>query len=229
MADEAVLPSRQGLLKYSDLLLAGAGLMVLAMVVIPIPRFLLDLLLIVNLCFALLVLLVTMYTAQPLDYAVFPAMLLLGTIFRLALNISATRIILLHGHESGNAAGGVIETFGHFVVGGDYLVGAIVFIILIVIQFVVITSGAQRVAEVAARFTLDAMPGKQMAIDADLNAGLINEDQARARRTKIQREADFYGAMDGASKFVRGDAIAAIIIVIVNIVAGFIMGVVRRD
>ena len=223
------LPFHRLLARYSDLMLAGAGLLVLGMLVVPIPRWALDLLLIFNMAFSILVLLVTMYTMQPLDFAVFPAMLLLGTLFRLALNVSATKLILLHGHEGEASAGHVIETFGQFVVGGNYLVGAVVFIILIVIQFVVITSGAQRVAEVAARFTLDAMPGKQMAIDADLNSGLATEDEARARRRNIEREADFYGAMDGASKFVRGDAIAAIIILLVNIIGGFIVGVAQRN
>jgi flagellar biosynthesis protein FlhA len=214
--------------RWSDLILAMAGLLVLAMLVIPLPSFALDFLLLLNLAFTVIVLLVTVYTLQPLDFAVFPSMLLLGTLFRLALNVSATKLILLHGNEGDHAAGTVIMTFGQFVVGGNYFVGAVVFIILVIIQFVVITSGAQRVAEVAARFTLDAMPGKQMAIDADLNAGLISEGAARERRKNIEREADFYGSMDGASKFVRGDAIAAIIILVVNIIGGFIVGVGQR-
>ena len=229
MADEtAELPIQRLLARYADFAVAIFGLLILGMLVIPIPRWALDLLLILNLTFTVVVLLVTMYTMQPLDFAVFPAMLLLGTLFRLALNVSATKLILLHGHEGDFAAGAVIETFGHFVVGGNYLVGAAVFLILIIIQFVVITSGAQRVAEVAARFTLDAMPGKQMAIDADLNSGLVTENEARTRRKNIAREADFYGAMDGASKFVRGDAIAAIIILILNIIVGFGVGVAQR-
>ncbi len=233
MADEAaagVTPTTfsQVLVRYSDLFPILAVILVLGMLVVPLPWVVLDILLIVNLAFAVLVLLVTMYTLRPLDFAVFPSMLLAGTGFRLALNVAATKLILLHGHIGERAAGAVIETFGKVVVGGDYLVGIVVFIILIIIQFVVITSGAQRAAEVAARFTLDAMPGKQMAIDADLNAGLVSEAEARSRRSQIEREANFYGAMDGASKFVRGDAIAAIIIIVVNIIGGFIAGIVLR-
>ncbi|MEK7764691.1 MAG: flagellar biosynthesis protein FlhA [bacterium] len=236
MADSAAVPAgaaavpalQRNIARFSDLGLAVGFLVVLGMVLVPLPRLLFDTLLIVNLAGTVVVLLVTMYTLRPLDFAVFPAMLLVGTLYRLALNLSATRLILLHGHEGEHAAGAVIQTFGQFVVGGNYVVGAVVFLILVVIQFVVITSGAQRVAEVAARFTLDAMPGKQMAIDADLNAGLISEQDARTRRRDIEREADFYGAMDGASKFVRGDAIAAILILIVNILGGFAIGVLQR-
>ncbi len=193
-----------------------------AMMLIPLPPALLDMLLTVNFGVALCILLVSMYIREPLEFAAFPSVLLVATLFRLALNISSTRLILLHAH-----AGKVIEAFGSFVVGGDLVVGLILFLILVIIQFVVITSGSQRVAEVAARFTLDEMPGKQMSIDADLSAGLTTEDQARARRRTIEREADFYGSMDGATKFVRGDAIAAIIIVVINIIAGLIIGVVR--
>ncbi|MCD6360773.1 MAG: FHIPEP family type III secretion protein, partial [Armatimonadetes bacterium] len=193
-----------------------------AMMLIPLPPALLDMLLTMNFAVALCILLVSMYVREPLEFAVFPSLLLVATLLRLALNISSTRLILLHAH-----AGKVIEAFGNFVVGGDLVVGLILFFILVIIQFVVITSGSQRVAEVAARFTLDEMPGKQMSIDADLSAGLITEDEARRRRRDIEREADFYGAMDGATKFVRGDAIAAIIIVLINIVAGMIIGVAR--
>jgi flagellar biosynthesis protein FlhA len=193
-----------------------------AMMVIPLPPVLLDLLLTLNIAMALCILLVSMYVQKPLDFSVFPSLLLVATLFRLALNVSSTRLILLHG-----AAGKVIEAFGQFVVGGDIVVGMILFLILVVIQFVVITNGAGRVAEVAARFTLDEMPGKQMAIDSDLNAGLIGEVEAKRRRRDVEREADFYGAMDGASKFVRGDAIAGIIIVIVNIIGGVIIGATR--
>src|SRR5438874_4275897 len=177
------------------------------MLVVPLPTVLLDLLLVVNITFAVLVLLVSMQVHRALDFSVFPSLLLIATMFRLALNVSATRLVLLHGY-----AGKVIESFGHFVVGGSLVVGLVIFLILIVIQFIVITNGAGRVAEVAARFTLDAMPGKQMAIDADLNAGALTEEQARRRRAEVAMEADFYGAMDGASKFVKGDAIAAIVI-----------------
>ncbi len=194
--------------------------MIVVMLVVPLPAMVLDLLIATNITVALLVLLVTMFVHRPLDFAAFPAVVLVLTLFRLALNVSATRLVLLEGY-----AGKVIDTFGHFVVGGSLIVGLIVFAILLVIQFVVITNGAGRVAEVGARFTLDAMPGKQMAIDADLNSGLITEDQARIRRAEVHAEADFYGAMDGASKFVKGDAIAAVIITLVNLVGGFAVGV----
>jgi flagellar biosynthesis protein FlhA len=205
--------------RYSDVTIAGAVVAIIGMMILPMPHWLLDLALCANIALALAILLVTMYTSQPLEFSSFPSLLLMTTLFRLALNISATRLILLHAD-----AGAVISAFGGVVVGGNYVVGVVVFIILVVIQFVVITNGAGRVAEVAARFTLDAMPGKQMAIDADLNAGIIDEAEAQRRRQEIAREADFYGAMDGATKFVRGDAIAAIIMIIVNIIGGFIIG-----
>src|SRR4051795_2755255 len=193
------------------------------MMVVPLPTLMLDMLLATNITLAVLILLVCLYVQRPLDFAIFPSLLLIATLFRLALNVSAARLVLLHGD-----AGKVIASFGHFVVGGSLVVGMIIFMILIVIQFVVITNGAGRVAEVAARFTLDAMPGKQMAIDADLNAGLIDDAEARRRRLDVAAEADFYGAMDGASKFVKGDAIAAIVITVVNLVGGLIVGVVQR-
>ena len=208
--------------QYSDISIAGAAVMIVAMMILPLPEWILDGLLCFNITLALVVLLVTIYSVEPLDFSSFPSLLLLLTLFRLALNISATRLILLNA-----SAGAVISAFGQVVVGGNYVVGIVVFILLIIIQFVVITNGAGRVAEVAARFTLDAMPGKQMAIDADLNAGTIDEMEAQRRRTKIAREADFYGAMDGASKFVRGDAIAAIIMIIVNILGGFGVGMLK--
>ncbi|MGI6129538.1 MAG: flagellar biosynthesis protein FlhA [bacterium] len=208
----------------SDLAVAIAVIAVVIMMVVPLPTFLLDLLLTFNITFSLTTLLVTMHVRQPLEIAVFPSLLLMATLFRLALNVSSTRLILLNGY-----AGQVVQAFGQFVIGGNPVVGFIVFFILVVIQFIVITKGAERVAEVTARFTLDAMPGKQMSIDADLNAGLIDEQQARARRMEIRREADFYGAMDGASKFVKGDAIAGIIITIANILGGFIIGVVQGE
>jgi flagellar biosynthesis protein FlhA len=208
----------------SDLFFAFAVVMAIIMVVIPLPPILLDILISFNITMALVVVLITMYTLEPLHFSIFPTLLLITTLFRLALSISATRLILLHGNDGPQAAGHVIESIGAVVVGGSYWVGFVVFLILIIIQFVVITSGSQRVAEVAARFTLDAMPGKQMAIDADLNSGLISDDQARQRRKDVEREADFYGAMDGASKFVRGDAIAAIIIIIINVIGGFGVG-----
>jgi flagellar biosynthesis protein FlhA len=196
---------------------------IVVMMVVPLPSIVLDLLLAVNMSASVLVLLVSMKVQRPLDFSVFPSLLLVATLFRLALNVSATRLVLLHGY-----AGSVIQSFGHFVVGGSVVVGLVVFLILIVIQFIVITNGAGRVAEVAARFTLDAMPGKQMAIDADLNTGLITQQEARLRRHDIGAEADFYGAMDGASKFVKGDAIAAIIITTINLVGGMIVGVVQH-
>ncbi|QSO53771.1 flagellar biosynthesis protein FlhA [Alicyclobacillus curvatus] len=206
-------------MKRSDLLVMGAVIGIVVMMVIPLPKLLLDVLLVINLFVSLTVLMVAMNTREPLDFSVFPSLLLITTLYRLALNVSSTRLILLHAD-----AGAVISTFGNFVVGGSLVVGFIIFLILVVIQFIVITKGAERVAEVAARFTLDAMPGKQIAIDADLNAGLITEADARRRRQQIEREADFYGAMDGASKFVKGDAIASMLIVAINTVGGFIIG-----
>lgn len=212
------------ILKYSDILVAVAIITIVVMMIIPLPAFLLDILLTLNITFALVIIMVSIYNVEPLQFSVFPSLLLVTTLFRLALNVSSTRLILLDGY-----AGEVIQSFGNFVVGGNAVVGFIVFVILIIIQFIVITRGAERVAEVAARFTLDAMPGKQMAIDADLNSGMITDNEARQRRRDIQREADFYGAMDGASKFVKGDAIAAIIIIIINIVGGFVIGMVQRN
>ncbi len=203
--------------------------MVLAMMVLPLPPFLLDVLFTFNIAISILVLLVSVNTRKPLEFAVFPTILLLTTLLRLSLNIASTRVVLLEGHTGPDAAGKVIEAFGHFLVGGNYTVGLTVFIIMVVINFVVITKGAGRIAEVSARFTLDAMPGKQMAIDADLNAGLIGEDEARKRRAAISQEAEFYGSMDGASKFVRGDAVAGILILLINIVGGLIVGVAQHD
>ncbi|MDE2354113.1 MAG: FHIPEP family type III secretion protein, partial [Betaproteobacteria bacterium] len=211
--------------------LAGPVLiiLVLAMMVLPLPPFLLDILFTFNIAVAIMVLLVSMNALKPLDFSVFPSVLLITTLLRLSLNVASTRIVLLEGHTGPDAAGKVIEAFGHFLVGGNYAVGIVVFMILVVINFVVITKGAGRIAEVGARFTLDAMPGKQMAIDADLNAGLIGEDEARRRRSTIAQEADFYGSMDGASKFVRGDAVAGIVILLINIVGGFIVGVLQHN
>jgi len=211
------------LAKYSDLCVGASAVVVIGMLVMPMPTWLLDMLLTFNVTAALTILLVTAYSTEPLQFASFPAMLLVTTLFRLGLNIAATRLILLNAD-----AGAVIAAFGNVVIGGNYVVGVVVFAILVVIQFVVITNGTGRVAEVAARFTLDAMPGKQMAIDADLNAGVINEEEAQRRRTTISREADFYGAMDGASKFVRGDAIAAVVMILVNVIGGFVVGVGQR-
>lgn len=204
-------------------------LMVLAMMILPLPPFILDLLFTFNISLSVMVLLVAMFTRKPLDFAAFPAILLFATLLRLALNVASTRVVLLNGHKGPDAAGRVIEAFGHFLVGGNFAVGIIVFIILVIINFVVITKGAGRIAEVGARFTLDAMPGKQMAIDADLNAGLIGEDEARERRTEVSQEAEFYGSMDGASKFVRGDAVAGLLIMVINIIGGLIVGVGQHD
>ncbi len=219
----------QGFRKQRDLLIVVAIVAILIVMVIPIPTWAIDLLLTVNISIALTILLVSMYNREALEFSVFPALLLTVTLFRLAMNVATTRLILSQAGDKGSqAAGKVIEVFGTFVTGNNYVVGFIIFLIIVVIQFIVITKGAGRIAEVAARFTLDAMPGKQMAIDADLNSGLINEQQARERRSKISQEADFYGAMDGASKFVRGDAIAAIIITLINILGGFIIGVTQQ-
>ncbi|MDF4978692.1 flagellar biosynthesis protein FlhA [Vibrio parahaemolyticus] len=205
----------------------GAPVMVLAtlaMVVLPIPAFLLDMFFTFNIALAMVVLLVTVYTRRPLDFAAFPTVLLIATLLRLGLNVASTRVVLLHGHEGGNAAGNVIEAFGNVVIGGNYAVGLVVFLILMIINFMVVTKGAGRISEVSARFTLDALPGKQMAIDADLNAGLIDQEQARVRRFEVTKEADFYGSMDGASKFVKGDAIAGILILFINIIGGLSIG-----
>ncbi|PPK44124.1 flagellar biosynthesis protein FlhA [Trinickia symbiotica] len=202
--------------------------MILGMMILPLPPFLLDLLFTFNIALSVMVLLVSMYTMKPLDFAAFPSVLLFSTLLRLSLNVASTRIVLLEGHTGPAAAGRVIESFGHFLVGGNFAVGIVVFAILMIINFMVITKGAGRIAEVAARFTLDAMPGKQMAIDADLNAGLINEEGARKRRQAVAQEAEFYGAMDGASKFVRGDAVAGLIIMVVNVVGGLIVGVAQH-
>jgi len=212
----------------SDSCMAVGVVAILMVMIIPLPPFLLDFLLALNITFSIVVILMAMYTVKPLDFAVFPSVLLVATLFRLSLNVASTRLILLHGNEGAVAAGKVIKSFGSFVVGGDYVVGLIVFMILVIINFVVITKGSGRIAEVAARFTLDAMPGKQMSIDADLNAGLVDEKEARRRRDLIAREAEFHGAMDGASKFVRGDAIAGIIITFINIIGGFVIGVLQQ-
>src|SRR5574340_747890 len=204
-------------------------IMILGMMILPLPPILLDLLFTFNIALAMIVMLVSLYTQKPLEFAVFPTVLLVTTLLRLSLNVASTRIVLLEGHTGADAAGKVIEAFGHFVVGGNYAVGIVVFVILVVINFVVVTKGAGRIAEVSARFTLDAMPGKQMAIDADLNAGLIGEEDARRRRAVRAQEGDFYGAMDGASKFVRGDAVAGIIIMMISILGGFAVGVLQHD
>jgi flagellar biosynthesis protein FlhA len=210
--------------------LAGPVLiiLILSMMVLPLPPFLLDLLFTFNIAISVMVLLVSMYTMKALDFAAFPAVLLFSTLLRLSLNVASTRVVLMNGHTGPDAAGKVIEAFGHFLVGGNFAVGVMVFIILVLINFMVITKGAGRIAEVGARFMLDAMPGKQMAIDADLNAGLIGEEVARKRRQEVAQEADFYGSMDGASKFVRGDAIAGLLIMVINIIGGLVVGMIQH-
>lgn len=210
------------LLKNNDIVLAVGLVTIIAMMVLPIPPGILDFLLTLNISFGVIILLVCLYTKEPLDYSTFPTILLIATLFRLGLNVSSTRLILLYG-----AAGNVINSFGEFVVGGNYVVGFVIFIILVIINFMVITGGATRVAEVSARFTLDSMPGKQLSIDADLNSGLISEEDAKLRRRKLERETNFYGTMDGASKFVKGDATAGIVITVINIIGGFVIGMVQ--
>lgn len=228
MAEERPINSPWDLLRNTDVMMSVSVVGILMIMLMPLPRMILDLLLAFNIALSIVVLLVGMQVRKPIEFSVFPSILLMVTLLRLSLNVASTRLILLHGNEGAGAAGEVIRSFGNFVVGGNYAVGLVVFVILVVINFVVVTKGASRVAEVAARFTLDAMPGKQMSIDADLNAGLIHEDEARRRRREIAEEADFYGAMDGASKFVRGDAIAAVIIILVNIVGGLTIGVLQQ-
>jgi flagellar biosynthesis protein FlhA len=223
---EATLPLGNVWLKMAAPILV---ILVLSMMVLPLPPFLLDLLFTFNIALSMIVLLISLYTRKALEFSVFPTVLLITTLMRLSLNVASTRIVLMEGHTGPDAAGKVIEAFGQFLVGGNYAVGMVVFVILVIINFMVITKGAGRIAEVSARFTLDAMPGKQMAIDADLNAGLISEDEARKRREEISQEANFFGSMDGASKFVRGDAIAGIIITLINIIGGLIIGVVQHD
>jgi flagellar biosynthesis protein FlhA len=206
-------------LRFADNVIAFIIIMIVLLIIVPLSEFVMDILLTMNLALSLVILLISLFAKNALEFSIFPSLLLITTLYRLALNVSSTRLILIEG-----SAGKVIETFGRFVVRGNVGVGFIIFLIIIIVQFVVITKGAERVSEVAARFTLDAMPGKQMAIDADLNSGLIDEREARTRRRDIQREADFYGAMDGASKFVKGDAIVGIIITIINVVGGIIVG-----
>ncbi len=204
-------------------------LAVLGMMIVPLSPVVLDVLFTFNIALSLVVLLAVMYVMRPLEFSAFPTVLLLATLLRLALNVASSRVILMHGHEGEASAGKVIEAFGHFVIGGNYAVGFIVFIILTIINFMVVTKGAERVSEVGARFVLDAMPGRQMAIDADLNAGLLTREEAKARREEVRSEADFYGSMDGASKFIRGDAVAGILILAINIIGGLIVGVAQHD
>ena len=217
-----------GAVLRNGLAIPGLLMALLAMMILPLPPVLLDVLFTFNISLSIVILLASMYSRRPLDFAAFPTVLLAATLLRLALNIASTRVVLLHGHSGPTAAGEVIHAFGDFVIGGNYAVGFVVFTILVIINFVVVTKGAGRISEVSARFTLDAMPGKQMAIDADLNAGILTQDEARKRRAEVAQEADFYGAMDGASKFVRGDAIAGILIVFINIIGGFVIGVLQH-
>ncbi len=225
---EQVVTSKGDLTSFSEIMTVIGVVTILVVMIIPLPSVLLDFLLALNITLAITILLIAMYTLKPLDFFIFPPLLLITTLFRLSLNVASTRLILLHGNEGPLAAGKVIKSFGSFVVGGNYVVGMIVFVILVIVNFVVITKGATRIAEVAARFTLDGMPGKQMGIDADLNAGLIDENEAKQRRITIAREAEFHGSMDGAAKFVRGDAIAGIIITVINILGGFVIGVFQQ-
>ncbi len=229
MNEALTLQGFLGRLNVRQMLAPLLIVLILSMMVLPLPPFLLDVFFTFNIALSVMVLLVAMYTMKPLEFSIFPTVLLVTTLLRLSLNVASTRVVLLQGHTGPDAAGKVIEAFGHFLVGGNYAVGIVVFVILTLINFIVITKGAGRIAEVTARFTLDAMPGKQMAIDADLNAGLIGEDEARRRRAVIAQESDFYGSMDGASKFVRGDAVAGILILFINIIGGLIVGVIQHD
>ncbi|MCL2102575.1 MAG: FHIPEP family type III secretion protein, partial [Syntrophorhabdaceae bacterium] len=217
------------ILKRAEAIVALSVVAILAIMLVPLPTPLLDVFLALSIGMAVVIMVISVNIQRPLDFSVFPSLLLVTTLYRLSLSIASTKLILLNGAEGPGAAGHVIQAFGSFVVGGNYVVGFVVFLIIIVVNFVVITKGAGRIAEVAARFTLDAMPGKQMAIDADLNAGIINETEAKRRRQEVSRESDFYGAMDGASKFVRGDAIAGIATTAINIIGGFIIGVFQMD
>jgi len=229
MAEQAAFMSSLRNVSRSGLGAPLLMLLMIGMIIIPLQPFALDVMFTFNISLALIILLVTVYTKRPLDFALFPTILLVTTLLRLALNVASTRVVLLDGHTGSDAAGQVIKAFGEFVVGGNYAVGLVVFLILVIINFVVITKGATRISEVSARFTLDAMPGKQMAIDADLNAGLIDQDEARTRRAEISAEAEFYGSMDGASKFVRGDAVAGILILLINIIGGLSIGIAQHD
>ena len=229
MAQVGVLDQVKSVGRHGNLGVPVLLLAMMAMMTLPMPPFLLDVLFTFNIALSLVVLLVAVYTTRPLEFAIFPTMLLVATLLRLALNVASTRVVLLEGHQGGDAAGKVIQSFGEVVIGGNYAVGLVVFLILMIINFAVVTKGAGRISEVSARFTLDAMPGKQMAIDADLNAGIIDQHEAKTRRKEVGEEADFYGAMDGASKFVRGDAIAGILILVINIVGGLAIGMAQHD
>jgi flagellar biosynthesis protein FlhA len=217
------------ILRRSDIALAIGVMVILSILIVPLPAFVLDLFLAISIILSVLILMTALFIAQPLEFTIFPTILLISTMLRLALNLASTRLILSHGHEGTHAAGGVIEAFGNFVMGGNFVIGIIVFAILVIVNFIVITKGSGRIAEVAARFSLDAMPGKQMAIDADLNVGIIDQEEAKRRRKALEDESSFYGAMDGASKFVRGDAIAGLLITFINIIGGIIIGVAQQN
>ena len=227
--NEGMFGSRVTMAHLSELAVPIAVLGIVVALITPMPPFMLDILIVLDITMSVIVLMVAMYILKPVDFSVFPTTLLLLTLFRLSLNVSSARLILLNGNTGTSAAGQVIESFGNFVVGGNYIIGAVIFLVLIAIQYVVINHGAVRISEVAARFTLDALPGKQMSIDADLNAGLINEAEARQRRKQLASEAEFYGAMDGASRFTQRDALASILITGINIIAGFLIGVFQHD
>src|SRR5579859_4691553 len=229
MATTTTTAAPTGMPSLREMLRAGLGvpmgvLAVLAMVVLPLPPMALDVLFTFNIALSIVIMMSVFYVSRPVEFGVFPTVLLVATLLRLALNVASTRVVLLHGHTGPGAAGRVIQAFGEFVIGGNFAVGVVVFVILTIINFVVVTKGSGRISEVSARFTLDAMPGKQMAIDADLNAGLITQDEARVRRSEVRQEADFYGSMDGASKFVRGDAVAGILILFINMIGGLAIG-----
>jgi flagellar biosynthesis protein FlhA len=227
VAERAAIPNLSNLLGKLHLMIPVGVMGILIVMVLPMPTMVMDLLISLNITLSIIVMLVSMYILQPVHFSVFPSLLLLITLFRLALNVASTRLILLHGAEGEDAAGRVIQSFGQFVVGGNYFVGIVVFLVLIAIQYVVINHGTTRISEVTARFTLDAMPGKQMAIDADMNAGIINEAEARERRDLISKEAEFYGAMDGAIRFTARDAVASVIILTINILGGFLIGILQ--
>lgn len=228
LAERTKLMTVEAIGRNTDLIVPAAVIVVMVVMLVPLPTLLLDLLISLNITLSILILLVSMYILNPVDFSIFPSLLLLMTLFRLSLNIASTRLILLHGSDGTSAAGRVIQSFGQFVVGGNYVIGVVVFVVLIAIQYIVINHGAVRISEVAARFTLDAMPGKQMSIDADLSAGLIDEKEARQRRDKVAREAEFYGSMDGAIRFTQRDALASVVIILINIIGGFIIGVAQQ-
>ena len=223
------LKSGSAITLATSLAIPAAVLMVISLLVLPLPAFMLDIFFTFNIILALLIIMVAINTSSPMDFSSFPMVILFATVLRLGLNVASTRVVLLEGHQGGDAAGKVIEAFGQFVIGGNYAVGFIVFAILMIINFIVITKGAGRISEVIARFTLDALPGKQMAIDADLNAGVIDQETAKKRREQVAQESDFFGSMDGASKFVRGDAVAAILILLINLVGGLTIGMLQHD